>query len=231
MIGDHSPGVLAHQAIPRALSQEAAKLAPSEWRWVGTDSLAESLEPLGEPDAIWCVPASPYRSEAGALRAIRHAREGGIPFLGTCGGFQHAVLEFTRNVLRIAEAAHAETHPDALFLAVTPLHCSLVEADGTVTLRQGSRLEALYGRSEIAVRYHCRYGLAGELELALIERGFQVTGRDPGGEVRALELDGHPFFVATLFQPERGALEGGAVPPARGLLEAALARRATATAS
>jgi CTP synthase (UTP-ammonia lyase) len=35
----------------------------------------------------------------GALLAIRHARESAIPFLGTCGGFQHAVLEYARNVL------------------------------------------------------------------------------------------------------------------------------------
>jgi len=30
--------------------------------------------------------------------------------------------------------------------------------------------------------------------------------------VRALELQGHPFFVATLFQPERAALTGR-LPP------------------
>ncbi len=68
-----------------------------------------SGEALAEYDAIWVVPGSPYRHPEGAFTAIRCARESSIPFLGTCGGFQHAVIEYARNVLGWQDAGHAET--------------------------------------------------------------------------------------------------------------------------
>ena len=33
----------------------------------------------------------------GALTAIRYERENDVPFFGSCGGYQHATLEFVRN--------------------------------------------------------------------------------------------------------------------------------------
>lgn len=62
----------------------------------------------------------------GALIAIRYARENSIPFLGTCGGFQHAILEYARNVLGWSDAAHAETDTTGR-MVIAPLTCSLVE--------------------------------------------------------------------------------------------------------
>ena len=93
LVGDYDAGVTAHQAIPRALALAQAALgAPVEFRWLPTETI-DSDAILAPYDALWCVPASPYRSMAGALRAIRFARERPLPFLGTCGGFQHMLLE------------------------------------------------------------------------------------------------------------------------------------------
>ena len=64
----------------------------------------------------------------GALRAIRFARETPRPFLGTCGGFQHALIEYARSVLGWADADHAESAPGAGRAVVSPLSCALVEA-------------------------------------------------------------------------------------------------------
>jgi CTP synthase (UTP-ammonia lyase) len=47
----------------------------------------------------------------GALAAIRHARERRLPFLGTCAGFQHAVVEYARNVLGWLDADHGRFLP------------------------------------------------------------------------------------------------------------------------
>jgi CTP synthase (UTP-ammonia lyase) len=154
------------------------------------------------------VPASPYRSTDGALRAIRFAREQGRPFLGTCGGFQHAVLEYARSVLGWVDAEHAETAPDAPLLVVTPLACALVEAQGAVRFRPGSLLRMAYGADEAVEGYRCRYGLNPAFRDALPAGALRVAAEDEAGDVRAVELDGHPFFVATLFQPERAALHG-----------------------
>ncbi len=61
----------------------------------------------------------------GALLAIRYAREQKRPFLGTCGGFQHAIIEYARNVLGWADADPAETAPDAARPVIAPLQCAL----------------------------------------------------------------------------------------------------------
>ncbi len=212
LIGDHDPAVPAHHAIPRALAlaAQAAGVAVAH-EWVATEQITDDAR-ISAYDALWCVPASPYRSTDGALRAIRFAREQGRPFLGTCGGFQHAVLEYARSVLGWADAEHAETSPDATLLVVTPLACALVEAQGGVRFWPDSRLRAAYGADEAVEGYRCRYGLNPAFRDALTAGPLRVAAEDEAGDVRAVELDGHPFFVATLFQPERAALRGE-VPP------------------
>jgi CTP synthase (UTP-ammonia lyase) len=224
LVGDYDATVPAHQAIPRALAlAEAALHAPIAFRWLPTETI-DSDARLAPFHAIWCVPASPYRSMDGALRAIRFARTRPLPFLGTCGGFQHAVVEYARAVLGWADADHAESSPDAVRPVITPLACSLVEVTDRVRLRPGSRLAAAYGANEAEEGYRCRYGLNPQFRDALVAGPLRVTAEDDAGDVRALELDGHPFFVATLFQPERGALTGRLPPLVAAFAKAALAQ-------
>src|SRR5580765_548657 len=129
LVGDFDPSVVAHRAIPMALNlarkQHGVEVKPL-WAHTSTISLVPDTQ-LASFDGIWCVPASPYANTSGALAAIRYARETGRPFLGTCGGFQHALLEYARNVCGMAEAAHAETDPGATLPLIAPLACSLVE--------------------------------------------------------------------------------------------------------
>jgi CTP synthase (UTP-ammonia lyase) len=226
LVGDYDAGVTAHKAIPRALALAAGALgAPLEFRWLATETI-DSDAVLAPFDALWCVPASPYRSMVGALRAIRFARERPLPFLGTCGGFQHAVVEYARNVLGWADAEHAETAPDAARPVIAPLACSLVEITNKVRLLPGSRIAAAYGATEATEGYHCRYGLNEAFRETLVSGALRVTAEDEAGDIRALELERHPFFVATLFQPERAALTGR-LPP----LVAAFARAAVEQAA
>ncbi|MRJ22219.1 hypothetical protein FRT60_18065 [Pseudomonas haemolytica] len=222
LIGDYNPDVIAHQAIPVALQQAATALDLSvHVQWLDTDTLT-STSALHSFDGFWCVPASPYRDTDGALRAIRFAREQGRPFLGTCGGFQHAVLEYARNVLGWADAEHGELAPDAERVVIAPLSCSLVNASGTVRLAPYTRMAQAYGRLDIHEGYHCRYGINPEFADALLEGNLIPSGNDSAGDLRAVELLDHPFFVATLFQPERAALKGVTPPLALALLKACL---------
>jgi CTP synthase (UTP-ammonia lyase) len=223
LVGDFTPEVTAHRAIPEALALAGAALGTAvEPVWVGTETI-ESADRLASFDAIWCVPGSPYRSSEGALRAIGLARERGVAFLGTCGGFQHALLEYARAVLGLADAGHAEERPDASRPVIAPLACSLVEVEGTVRLRAGSRIAQAYDAEEARESYHCRYGLHPAFREALLCGPLRATAEDAAGEVRAVELSGHPFFVATLFQPERAALEGRVPPLAEAFLRSAWA--------
>ena len=220
LIGDYDPQVTAHQAIPVALGLAAQQLnLDVQFEWLSTDRI-NAQTPLQNFDGFWCVPASPYRDMDGALRAIRFAREHQRPFLGTCGGFQHAVLEYARNVLGWEDAEHGETSPDAARALLTPLSCSLVEAIDGVHLVKGSLIAKAYERAEIREGYRCRYGVNPVFEQALLSQQLSAVGHDSAGDLRAVELRGHPFFVATLFQPERAALKGILPPLVRGLIEA-----------
>jgi CTP synthase (UTP-ammonia lyase) len=212
LIGDRNDTVPAHVAIPRALAIASGFLKCAvDFDWVPTEEIC-SAQRVAAYDGIWCVPASPYRDMEGALRAINWAREQGRPFLGTCGGFQHAILEYTRSVLGWTDAEHGETSPNAARVVITPLACALVEATDWIRFRAGSRIATAYGRLEATEGYRCRYGLNPAFESELFSGRLRVTAKDAAGEVRAIELEGHPFFVATLFQPERVALENR-LPP------------------
>ncbi|MGY2401747.1 CTP synthase C-terminal region-related (seleno)protein [Pseudomonas sp. SDO5271_S396] len=220
LIGDHDPHVTAHQAIPVALRRAADTLGLDiHLHWLDTDNLTSTL-PLHGFDGFWCVPASPYRDTEGALRAIRFAREQRRPYLGTCAGFQHAVLEYARNVLGWADAEHGELAPEAKRAVIAPLSCALVEAIDSVRLTPYTRIAEAYGALELQEGYRCRFGVNPEFLDALLEGDLIPSGHDATGDLRAVELLDHPFFVATLFQPERAALKGVTPPLAIAFLEA-----------
>lgn len=219
LIGDYAPQVLAHQAIPLALNLAAQHTGRDvQSQWLATERI-DAQTRFTDFDGFWCVPASPYRNTDGALRAIQFARQQLRPFLGTCGGFQHAVLEFARHVLGWTDAEHGETSPEATRAVITPLSCALVEVVDTIELRDGSRIAAAYACQHIREGYRCRYGINPEFADALQTHGLRTTGHDADGDPRAIELQGHPFFVACLFQPERAALEGRLPPLVNAFVE------------
>ena len=208
LIGEHDPTVTAHRAIPLALDRAGARGV-----WIRTDSIgADPAAILEAFDGLWCVPNTPYASTAGALAAIRYARLGGRPFLGTCGGFQHALLEIAEGLWGLERPAHAELDPAAPDPLIAPLACSLVEKMGGVRFVPGSRLAAIYGTEAAIEGYHCSYGLSPRHAARLREGPLRLSAVDDAGDVRAVELEGHPFFLATLYQPERAALAGRAHP-------------------
>lgn len=227
LIGDFDQAVTAHRAIPLALQLAAGALSqPLEFDWLATDSMPDA-KGLARFDALWCVPGSPYRSMEGALRAIRFAREQRVPFLGTCGGFQHAVIEHARNVLGWADADHAETAPQSGRAVISALACSLVEVSGEVRLKPGSHIGAAYASEHATEGYHCHYGLNPVFTARLTRSPLRATAHDAQGDVRAIELDEHPFFVCTLFQPERAALRGALAPLVVAFVRAARGFRMT----
>jgi len=220
LVGDYNADVLAHQAIPLALDDAAAVLELAvEYQWLATEDI-KSAEDFSGYDALWLVPASPYRNTEGALMAVRYARENSLPFLGTCGGFQHAIIEYARNVMGWEDAAHAETDKEGR-MVIAPLTCSLVEKTDAIELRANTLIARAYGRDTIEEGYHCNYGIAPDFAAELDAQPLRVTGWDDNGDIRAMELVTHPFFVATLFQHERNALAGRPAPLVQAFLHAA----------
>jgi CTP synthase (UTP-ammonia lyase) len=203
IIGDYNPDFHPHRATDAAVHHAANQLRlTTTIEWLPTALLAEDAgAQLGRFDALWCAPGSPYRSMDGALRGIRFARERGVPFIGTCGGFQHVVLEYARNVLGFADAAHAESDPDASVLFISALDCSLVGKTMDVYVNPSSRVFQMYRRPVVQEQYYCQFGLNRDYQATIHEGGLRVVGVDDGGGARIVELPDHPFFVGTLFVP------------------------------
>src|SRR5688572_13594176 len=113
LIGEFNSEALAHQAIPTALKLAADNIGTSiEAHWTPTDGIRTESDVAGF-DGFWCVPAGPHRSVDGASLAIRYARLNARPFLGTCAGFQHLILEYAQSVLGWSDAEHGELAPQS----------------------------------------------------------------------------------------------------------------------
>lgn len=112
------------------------------------------------------------------------------------------VVDHVRHVLRVEDAEHGESNPEASNLAVTALSCSLAGQDHPVTILQGSKAASLYNQRTSVESYYCSYGLNPDFRQPLESAGFSVSGVDINNEVRMMELRDHPFFMGTLFIPQ-----------------------------
>ena len=111
-------------------------------------------------------------------------------------------MEYARNVAGIADAAHAEVNPDAPRAVVAALSCSLVGERRAVRVVPGTLAAAICGESPMIGYHYCSYGLAPEWVPALERAGLVVSGHADDAGVEIVELPEHPFYVATLFQPQ-----------------------------
>jgi CTP synthase (UTP-ammonia lyase) len=227
LIGDEDPSLRPHLAVPRALALAGTAAAITvRATWLPTDGPAvRDASTLARFAGLWCVPGSPYRSLEGALAAIAFARREHTPFLGTCGGFQHALIEHARAELGLADADHAESNPHAATPLIAPLSCSLVGASATIELRPGSRIAQAYGELRATEGFYCRYGLNPAYRSQLEQGPLRIVGVDSDGEPRAVERTDQTFFVATLFQPELSAFTDRAHPLVIAFVRAAAAAR------
>src|SRR3989442_7952162 len=71
-----------------------------------------------------------------------------------------------------------------------------------VVLVPRTRAAGLYGVSEATEGYYCNYGVNPDYRLRFEACGLRVSGVGDEGEIRIVEIPGHPFFVATLFLPQ-----------------------------
>jgi CTP synthase (UTP-ammonia lyase) len=226
LIGDYNSSKTAHKAIPLALGFSSKNFGIEiNPVWLPTYSIKNG-ESLTAFDGLWCVPGSPYKNMEGALTGIKYARENNIPFLGTCGGFQHAVIEYFRNVFQMKEAGHTEINPDSAYPVITQLSCSLVEKNGTIFFKEESFISEIYGAASAEETYHCSYGFNSDYINLLRKSNLKISGKDNEGDVRILELQNHLFFVLTLFQPERSGLKGKEHPLINAFVSAAAEHQA-----
>jgi CTP synthase (UTP-ammonia lyase) len=222
ILGDFNPKLRSHHATPDSLQHAARKLdLQVESEWVPTPSLikSESESILEKFDGLWASPGSPFKSFDGMLNGIEFARRRDWPFLGTCAGFQYALIEFARNVLGIADADSAENNSGSKNIVIYPVACAVPNRKDDapklsgvlpeIRLRPGSYLQSFYGKDKevVSEEFFCNFEVNPEYEWTTMEAGFPIVARGAQGEIRAIESPTHRFFVATLFQPQLSSTE------------------------
>lgn len=212
LVGDRSADVQAHALIPGIIDfVNTSSADPIEVYWLHSTTV-RGPEDVAGFDGVWALPGSPYESMTGVLDAITGARRSGIPFLGTCGGFQHMMLEFARNACGLANVTHGEVAPEGDEQLIVPLVCSLLGEEATIVIEPGSLAARAMGGGQATERYFCRYGLNSRYFGPLVSHGLVFSGRDEFGDPRLAELPGHPFYLGSLFQPELSSGPGWAHP-------------------
>jgi CTP synthase (UTP-ammonia lyase) len=213
IIGDFDREKRSHWATEAALFHAAARLGVvMEPHWVGTGLLgAEGAGSLRGFDGLWGAPGSPLASALGMLRGIEFARRQDVPYLGTCAGFQYALVELTRNVLGMPDADTAENSPGAHNVVITAVECAMPNrAPGSPRLSgenvarpvPGTLLSKLCGTEDLRAEYFCSFETNGAFVARWQAAGLRVAAHGGEGEMRAFELPEKRFFLATLFQPQ-----------------------------
>jgi CTP synthase len=230
----------AYLSVAEALRHGAAAHGLAlDLRWIPSDELTGMLASSYLEDLHGIVVPGGFgaRGVEGKIASIRHARERGVPYLGLCLGLQCAVIEFARNVLDLSDANSTEfdpttTHPVIDLMASQE---GVEDMGGTMRLglyaaqlAEGTTVRRLYGRELIYERHRHRWEVNNRYRRDLEAAGMTLSGLSPDGLlVEFIELQDHPFFVATQAHPEFKSRPDNPHPLFAGLAAAAAERAAS----
>jgi CTP synthase len=189
---------------------------------------------LADLDGIVIPGGFGERGFEGKIAAAGYAREHDIPCLGLCLGLQAMTIEFCRNVLGMTGANSTEMDPTTPHPVIDLMHDQrdVVDKGGTqrlgafyAILEAGTRVARAYGEPVVSERHRHRYELSAQLKPKLEAAGLRCSGISPDRRlVEFIELDDHPFWVATQAHPEFKSRPDRPHPLFRELVGAALAR-------
>lgn len=222
-----------------------ANMAKVNIKWIASDSCESeegARDSLSNVDAI-CIPGGfGVRGIEGKLGALKFARENKIPTLGLCLGLQCMVIEFARNVVGLEGASSTEFDQDAKYPVIATMAEQVdIIASGdmggtmrlglyTAKLKPGSIVASVYGSESIEERHRHRYEVNNTYRDQIAKRGLVFSGTSPDDhlvEFVELPLEVHPYYVATQAHPEFRSRPTNAHPLFRGLVVAAIERRAS----
>ena len=205
-------------------------------RWIEAPDLEDSgtIKELEGVNGVLVPGGFGNRGAEGKIMSAKWAREQNIPYLGVCFGFQLATIEFARNVLGLKGANSAELdpkspHPVVNILpeqeGVDDMGATMRLGDHDVNLSKG-KARSLYGKDTISERHRHRYEINPEYIDRIEAKGLKYTGRDLSGRrMEILELEKHPYFVASQFHPEFKSRPDEPSPLHLGLVKAALTHK------
>ena len=194
------------------------------------------MDRLARADGILIPGGFGGRGIEGKIAAAGVAREQGIPYLGICLGMQIAVAEFARHVAGMEGANSTEFDPETPYpvIDLLPEQKEVANLGGTmrlgadpIKLHAGTRAREIYGEAVIYERHRHRYEVNNLLRKRLQSAGLCISGTSPDERlVEVVELEEHPFFVASQFHPEFKSRPERPAPLFRDFIAAALERAA-----
>ncbi|HYB90483.1 MAG TPA: CTP synthase [Candidatus Binataceae bacterium] len=224
-----------HEAIAHGAIANEAKVTID---YVDSEDLEkQEVGPrLAQAHAIIVPGGFGIRGTEGMIRAIRYARENQVPILGICYGLHMMVIEAGRDLLGLKRANSTENAPDTPdpVIDIMESQKDVTKKGGTMrlgaypcVLKAGSLANSLYRRVRISERHRHRWEVNNRYRADLEKAGLIATGESPDGQlVEIMELKGHPWFLGCQFHPELKSRPLDCHPLFRGLVRAAVERRA-----
>ena len=196
------------ESLKHSCLQNNVKL---DLHWIDADNF--ELSSLDEIDGVIVPGGFGYRGIEGKISAIQYIRENKIPFLGICLGLQCAVIEFARNVCGISDANSSEFSQNIKNYVIDLLpNQDLDKDDVGASMRLGTYpckinpdtiASNVYSEEVIYERHRHRYEVNNKYRDILIENGLTIGGVSPDNNlVEMIEIQDHPYFVASQFHPE-----------------------------
>ncbi|MDW8290857.1 MAG: CTP synthase, partial [Armatimonadota bacterium] len=236
VVGKYTGNGDAYISIAEALKHAGiANNARVNIRWIdseGLERVASVAEQLKGFDGIIVAGGFGVRGMEGKIASIRYAREHRVPFLGLCLGLQMAVVEFARHACGLHGAHTEEADPNTPHPVIHLLPEQRDITDKGATMRLGAypcrimqrtRAARLYRDAVVYERHRHRYEVNNEYRERLAEHGMVFSGVSPDYRlVEIIELEGHPFFMATQFHPEFRSRPNRPHPLFVGFVKAAL---------
>ena len=191
-----------------------ANLVETEVELVDSEKItSENVEEiLNKYDGVIVPGGFGNRGINGMIETIRYVRENKVPFLGICLGMQMTVIEFAKNVLKLEDVNSEELNKEAknLVIHIMEDQKEIRKKGGTMRLGaypckliKDSYAYKIYEKEEISERHRHRYEYNNEYRKIMEEEGLKIAGTSPDGSlVEIVEIEDHPFFVASQFHPE-----------------------------
>jgi CTP synthase len=203
--------------------------------YIDAEELEQSADPFGSHlsgcHGILVPGGFGERGIEGKVRAVKAAREHGVPYFGICLGMQIACIEFARSVCGFEGANSTEfdagtAHP---VIDLLPEQRGIEDKGATMRLgaypcelADGSLAHRLYGEQDISERHRHRYEFNNDFRSAFEARGLRFSGLSPDEQlVEMVELPDHPWFIACQFHPEFKSKPFAAHPIFAGFVQAA----------
>jgi len=200
-------------------------------KWIETTDMSDTSF-LDDVNGIVVPGGFGSRGTEGKIEVIRYARENNIPFLGLCLGLHMAVIEYSRNVCHLEGANSTEIDPDTPHpvIDILPEQREIQDKGGTMrlgayraVLKEGTRVQSLYGTTEASERHRHRYEVNPEYHAILTKNGMVFSGSSPDGRlVEFIEIPDLKYFMATQAHPELKSRMESPAPLFYGFIKACL---------